>query len=162
QYEDPKRELFPEVLALKQMTGHFMLGREIVLYVDLHGHSKKSNIFMYGVENPTDANLYMRERIIPTLLDRASPLFNLEDCSFDVGKGKEGCGRVVTRQKLGIINSYTMEASFMGADQGQFEGLHFNTGHFESMGHSLCEVILDLCDPEQTKIKNLHAELLRK
>lgn len=57
---------------------------QVLLYVDLHGHSKKSNIFMYGVENPTDEALYMRERIIPTLLDQASPLFNSADCTFDV------------------------------------------------------------------------------
>ena len=55
-----------------------------MLFVDLHGHSKKSNVFMYGVENPTDEGLYMKERVIPTLLDRASPLFSLKDCSFDV------------------------------------------------------------------------------
>lgn len=57
---------------------------QVLLYVDLHGHSKKSNIFMYGLENPTDETLYMRERVIPTLLDQASPLFNLADCTFDV------------------------------------------------------------------------------
>lgn len=39
---------------------------------------------MYGVENPTDESLYMTERVIPTLLDHASELFNLKDCSFDV------------------------------------------------------------------------------
>lgn len=57
---------------------------KVILYVDLHGHSKKSNIFMYGVENPTDESLYMTERVIPTLLDRTSALFSLKDCSFDV------------------------------------------------------------------------------
>lgn len=36
---------------------------------------------------------------------------------FQIGKGKEGCGRVVVRRQLGIVNAYTMEASFMGADQ---------------------------------------------
>lgn len=36
-----------------------------------------------------------------------------------IGKGKEGCGRVVVRKQLGIVNAYTMEASFMGADQVQ-------------------------------------------
>lgn len=39
---------------------------------------------MYGVENPTDEGLYMRERIIPTLLDRESALFSFAGCSFDV------------------------------------------------------------------------------
>lgn len=38
---------------------------------------------------------------------------------FQIGKGKEGCGRVVVRKQLGIVNAYTMEASFMGADQVQ-------------------------------------------
>lgn len=37
--------------------------------------------------------------------------------TFQVGKGKEGCGRVVVRKQLGIVNAYTMEASFMGADR---------------------------------------------
>lgn len=36
---------------------------------------------------------------------------------MQVGKGKEGCGRVVARRQLGIVNAYTLEASFMGADQ---------------------------------------------
>ncbi|CAM9675104.1 unnamed protein product, partial [Laminaria digitata] len=117
QYEDPNRDLFPEVLNLKQMISNFGMGKEVLLYVDLHGHSKKNNMFMYGVQNPTDESLYMRERVIPTLLDRASPLFSLGNCTFDVGKGKEGCGRVVARKQLGIVNAYTMEASFMGADQ---------------------------------------------
>ncbi|CAN0227561.1 unnamed protein product [Pylaiella littoralis] len=155
QYEEPKRELFPEVLHLKQMISNFGIGKEVLLFVDLHGHSKKSNIFMYGVENPTDETLYMRERVIPNLLHEASPLFNLPDCTFDIGKGKEGCGRVVVRRQLGIVNAYTMEASFMGADQGEFQGIHFHQGHYESMGHSLCEVLLHLVDPDQTKVEGI-------
>ncbi|CAM9194930.1 unnamed protein product [Ectocarpus fasciculatus] len=155
QYDNPKRELFPEVLNLKQMISNFGIGKEVLLYVDLHGHSKKSNIFMYGVENPTDEALYMRERIIPTLLDQASPLFNFADCTFDIGKGKEGCGRVVVRKQLGIVNAYTMEASFMGADQGEFQGIHFHQGHYEAMGHSLCEILLDLVDTDQTKVEGI-------
>ncbi|CAM9146216.1 unnamed protein product, partial [Ectocarpus sp. 12 AP-2014] len=155
QYDNPKRELFPEVLHLKQMISNFGIGKEVLLYVDLHGHSKKSNIFMYGVENPTDEALYMRERIIPTLLHQASPLFNFADCTFDIGKGKEGCGRVVVRKQLGIVNAYTMEASFMGADQGEFQGIHFHQGHYEAMGHSLCEVLLDLVDTDQSKVEGI-------
>lgn len=49
-----------------------------------------------------------------------------------VGKGKEGCGRVVARKQLGIVKAYTLEASFMGADQvndlqlqPRDDGLHF-------------------------------------
>lgn len=42
-----------------------------------------------------------------------------------VGKGKEGCGRVVVRKHLGIVRAYTMEASFMGADQVRDCGFTF-------------------------------------
>lgn len=66
------------------MLSFAWFGCQVLLFVDLHGHSKKSNIFMYGVENPTDEALYMRERVIPSLLHEASPLFNLADCTFDV------------------------------------------------------------------------------
>ncbi|CAM9264129.1 unnamed protein product [Ascophyllum nodosum] len=115
---------------------------------------------MYGVENPTDEGLYMKERVIPTLLDRASPLFSLKDCSFDVGKGKEGCGRVVVRKQLGVVNAYTMEASFMGADQGDLKGFHFNQSHLESMGRSLCEVLLEIADPNQSRLVEIVRHLV--
>ncbi|CAM9810251.1 unnamed protein product, partial [Sphacelaria rigidula] len=79
-----------------------------------------------------------------------------------VGKGKEGCGRVVVRKHLGIVRAYTMEASFMGADQGIYKGLHFNQGHFESMGRSLCEILLDLVDPDQGIVDDILCALKEK
>ncbi|CAM9240832.1 unnamed protein product [Chrysoparadoxa australica] len=161
QYANPTKECFPEVYHLKQMIMNFKLTHDIVLFADLHGHSRKSNIFMYGCENLTNEELYMKERIIPTLLDESNPCFNIKNCSFQVSKGKEGCGRVVVNRQLGISNSYTMEASFMGADQGELKGVHFNTSHYESMGRTLCEVLKNLCDPTQSKMDKIHANLLK-
>lgn len=54
-------------------------------------------------------------RVIDLLFDTMVPNTLLR--YVKIGKGKEGCGRVVVRKKLGIVNAYTMEASFMGADQ---------------------------------------------
>lgn len=34
-----------------QMIRHFVEDREVVLYCDMHGHSRKRNIFIYGCEN---------------------------------------------------------------------------------------------------------------
>lgn len=36
---------------------------------------------------------------------------------LQVGNGNEGCGKVETPNCPGIVNTYTMEASFMGLDQ---------------------------------------------
>ena len=45
---DPSKKLHPTIYHTKQMLKKFVEDREVVLYVDLHGHSRKKNIFMYG------------------------------------------------------------------------------------------------------------------
>jgi hypothetical protein len=44
-----------------------------------------------------------------------------------VQKSKEATMRVVVWKEMGIQNSYTLEASFCGADFGKYSDLHFNT-----------------------------------
>lgn len=39
--------------------------------------------------------------------------------------------------------------------QGEFEGVHFHQGHYEAMGHSLCQVLLDLVDTDQSKVEGI-------
>jgi len=40
--------LFPEIYHIKLMFKKTLESREIFLFVDCHGHSRKKNIFMYG------------------------------------------------------------------------------------------------------------------
>jgi hypothetical protein len=53
---------------------------------------------------------------------------------------------------LGIMNSYTMEATFAGSTLGKKKGFHFNTADFESMGFHFCDTLLDYCDPDGSKV----------
>lgn len=46
--------------------------------------------------------------------------------------------------------------------QGEFKGIHFHQGHYEAMGHSLCEVLLHLVDPDQTKVEDIVQKLKDK
>jgi hypothetical protein len=48
--------------------------------------------------------------------------------SSKVQKSKAGTGRVVGFRELGLVNAYTMEASFAGAAVGKYAKQHFNTG----------------------------------
>ena len=59
--------------------------------------------------------------------------------------------QVVIRKELGIVNSFTMEASFAGMDQGTLRGTQLSTRLYEKMGHATCDAILDYCDPDQSK-----------
>jgi len=83
----------------------------VVLYCDLHGHSRHQNIFIYGCENRSDPQRRLQERVFPYMLSRnAQDMFSYKTCRFHVQKNKEGTGRVVV-WNMGVQNSYTLEVS---------------------------------------------------
>ncbi|XP_027430290.1 cytosolic carboxypeptidase 3 isoform X8 [Zalophus californianus] len=84
--------------------------------------------------------------------------FSFSACKFNVQKSKEGTGRVVM-WKMGIRNSFTMEATFCGSTLGNKQGTHFNTKDLESVGYHFCDSLLDYCDPDRTKYYQCLKEL---
>jgi hypothetical protein len=116
--------------------------KEVLLYADLHGHSRAHNIFMYGVaaaettaaaspasvaasaaaSTPNIASVSdtvprphrLSERVLANLLSRRSPSFSESSCHFVVRKAKEGTARVVVARELLVQHSFTIEASFGG------------------------------------------------
>ena len=92
---------------------------------------------MYG--NSGRVNDRLKERIFPCLLDKNCDIFNFGDCNFVVQKAKESTARVVMWKELGITNTFTLEASFCGADQGKFADYHFNTDLLQEVGHRFCD-----------------------
>lgn len=59
-------------------------------------------------------------------------------------------------REMGILNSYTMEATFCGSS---IKGLHFSIRDFEEMGYHFCDTLLDYCDPDQSKANQILTEL---
>jgi len=137
------------------MFRHLLDDREVILFVDIHGHSRKKNVFMYG--NSESGGL--REKIFPGLLCRSSDCFSFDDCCFKIQRSKESTARVVAYREIGCVNSFTLEASFCGADFGPLGDQHFTTRHLEEMGYMVCDAILDFCDPDQTKVMLVCKEL---
>lgn len=45
-----------------------------------------------------------------------------------VQRSKAGTGRVVGFRELGLVNAFTMEASFCGPAVGKFARQHYSTG----------------------------------
>ena len=45
---DPNPKLHPTICAMKNLLKQMMTERELLLFCDLHGHSRKKNMFMYG------------------------------------------------------------------------------------------------------------------
>ena len=148
--------LFPTVYHTKRMIEQFCQEREVwsvpgvcvasavcapllqvCVYVDLHGHSRKHNVFMYGCHTPqADHTHFLYERVLPFLLAQqvrawanvcchginedvlqAPSKFSFASCKFAVQRGKEATGRVVT-WRSGVPNSFTLEATFCGSNLG--------------------------------------------
>ena len=170
----PSKKLHPTIFYTKEMIGKLQEDHKVLLMGDFHGHSRKCNVFMYGCERKasdnsnfkiagipgfgvTDSmNFRIQEKIFPYLLKRNAPdIFSFAMSSFKVQKSKENTARVVCWREFGLINSFTLEASFGGPSEGQNAWDHFGIEDFELMGAKFVETILDFCNPEQSLLKEV-------
>ncbi|XP_066446271.1 cytosolic carboxypeptidase 2-like isoform X2 [Eleutherodactylus coqui] len=161
-YKSRLKNSFPSIWFTRNMIRRVMGEREILLYCDLHGHSRKQNVFMYGcrggdAQSSSDGPLC--ERIFPLMFSKNSAdKFSFSACKFKVQRNKEGTGRVVM-WKMGIRNSYTLEATFCGSSLGKRRGSHFSTKDLESLGYHFCDTLLDYCNLDQTKYLTCQRQL---
>ncbi|XP_031969262.1 cytosolic carboxypeptidase 2 [Corvus moneduloides] len=156
---------FPGVWHLRAMVQRVLVEREVVLYCDFHGHSRKNNVFMYGCDAGGDGSrTRLHQRVFPLMLSKNAPdKFSFASCKFQVQKNKEGTGRV-SMWRLGVSHSYTLEVAFSGSTLGG-RSSHFSVEDLESLGRLLCDTLLDFCDPPPAKLQQCLAEadaLLRR
>ena len=149
-YPSPLRH--PTIFHTKKMIRELRSSRPVILYLDIHAHSRKNNIFMYGVEEknrPTPSR-----RIIPLLMSKglfSHKYFSYRDCHFKVTSGRESTARVVVARELHIANSYTVESTYCGSNQGPMAGQQFNVGHLEIFGMGIADTILQLYHTDAEK-----------
>lgn len=152
----PSEMLHPTVFHTKALIAKLSKERPLALYCDLHGHSRRKNVFMYG---NTQYDSPEASRIFPFLMSKiAQPHFSYDYSRFCVGRGKEQTARVAVWRELGCkhANIFTMEASFCGPKPVKYEpnrdvkkaptvqelNYHFTTKDLENVGESLCQTIL--------------------
>uniref|UniRef100_G3TZ89 Cytosolic carboxypeptidase 2 n=1 Tax=Loxodonta africana TaxID=9785 RepID=G3TZ89_LOXAF len=157
-YKTILKESFPCIWYTKNMIKRLLEEREVLLYCDFHGHSRKNNIFVYGCNN-NHRKYWLHERVFPLMLSKNAPdKFSFHSCNFKVQKCREGTGRVVM-WRMGILNSYTMESTFGGSTLGSKRDTHFTIEDLKCLGYHVCDTLLDFCDPDQTKFTQCLAEL---
>lgn len=92
------------------------------------------------------------------MFQQNNDMFSFEDCCFAVQKSKESCGRVVMWREFNLINSFTLEVSFMGPNRGSKAGLHFNTTHLRQIGRDFCKTLVDF-QRDSDKVQTIVNEL---
>ncbi|OQR90700.1 metalloprotease family M14A [Thraustotheca clavata] len=136
QWKTPCRIQHPTIHYAKRLIESL----NVVFYCDIHGHSRKMNVFMYGCDSKKHPNPIAR--YFPRLLSQhhnGQRYVLYESCNFQVNRGREATARVVVGRDMGIANSFTLEASFCGADYGVLAQMHFNLRHFIDIGQSLID-----------------------
>ena len=136
----PHKSLHPTIWATKRLIKDMHYERGLMLYCDLHGHSRKQNVFMYGCNNKVKPE---ECRVFPLMLSKLSKFFHFGSCRFGVQKSKEQTARVSLYKELKTCpNIFTMESTFSGVDFGEHKGQHMRQAHFEEMGRDLCRTLL--------------------
>jgi hypothetical protein len=121
-WSNPSRIIHPSIYYTKKMMRVISESHEITYYVDMHGHSRKRNVFMYGCCVPSNEIVDIKKNVIgkmvPILMSQKLNFFSFKDSNFRIEKSRETTARVVAYRELGINNSYTMETSFFGPGPG--------------------------------------------
>jgi hypothetical protein len=139
-WRNPSKNLHPTIFYTKKLILDMQRERGLALYCDLHGHSRKQNVFMYGCDYPERPEAC---RVFPLILSKLSPFFCFESCRFGVQRSKESTARVSLFKEIEVCpNIFTMESTFAGVDKGEFKGQFMDTLDFQRMGQDLCRTIL--------------------
>ena len=221
-WDNPDEHLHPTIWHTKEMVKRFQKTRQVILQCDIHGHSRKEGLFVYGcvpdrgwekyvrekeedqrvkmlaqkmelkkekekgeekvlafggkveaslprdkarktleederkvtvnagVENLSDK---LRARMFPRIFNARNDAFIFTGCSFRLQKSKASTMRIVMYEELGIVCSYTLEASFAGLG-----GKHFDEGVLKGMGTDFCRSLVDFAD--YLEVENQHQSVV--
>ena len=74
-WKAPNKSIHPTIYYAKQMITNLFAERGVAFFCDLHGHSKKKDVFIYGCNDEEDP---AKTRIFPLILSKICPLFSFE------------------------------------------------------------------------------------
>lgn len=157
-YIEPDQRVHPEISLIKSVLHELVNGKkgdkkgpeifdeDIMCFADMHGHSRKKNVFVYGPQFLLQDDKYYRCRMIPKLLSEETSKFRFHSCQFKYEACKRKTARIVFAMEYNIMNCYTLEASFHGHFDQNRNNYEFDLESFEEMGehfvNSLYEYII--------------------
>ena len=137
----PDPVLNPIVYATKQLMKNIQNEREIVFYIDFHGHSRLHGTFAYGCPNEDDSTHKGKEKILPMVLSALNDDFSWGRCVFSIPEGRKSASRIVVRKELDVVQSFTIESSFGGVAAGSRCGLLYDENRWRMMGASVGQAL---------------------
>lgn len=79
-----------------------------MIYLDLHGHSVKKNIFFYGPDYSISHPFYMKCREFGKILGNLTCMFRFYSCIFHISNEKTTTARATFNREVNIPFTYTV------------------------------------------------------
>ena len=130
-----KADRHPEIYHWREYMRRMKTEKNVLMYIDLHGHSRKKNVFFYGCASSEN---HSKSKEFPYLMEQIyGTAFRYDSCSFAIQKDKEGTARIAMWKDLKIDHVYTCESTFCGGKNGP----NYLETDYEKIGGKLCEGI---------------------
>lgn len=109
-FDQMRKFAFPQIYYLVKFAEELKKThkKRFCIYLDLHGHSVKKNVFMYGPEYSIQDQNYEICRQLPRILGNLTNYFRYYSCTFKISEAKMSTGRAVFNRELKIPYTYTM------------------------------------------------------
>ncbi|OAF69351.1 hypothetical protein A3Q56_02928, partial [Intoshia linei] len=159
----PSLKKHPTIYHTKKLIKYAKKHYTIEFVCDIHGHSRQKNIFIFGCDHmkswsPADKLIYHQPETshlnICHLLNKYTSLFSLKQSNFAIEKSKESTARICLWREFGIKNSYTMESTFCGFNEGIYDGYQLNPSNYKHLAKSFLLSIHQLDVVDFTNFKN--------
>lgn len=130
-WQDPHSKFHPVIYHSKGLLSYIrqVLAKEVFLFCDFHGHSRKKNVFLYGCsslqswwppDHEYDDDPLIYKQLAETL-HKIEASFDKRSSRYTIERGRESTARVVVWREFDVHRSYTLEATFSGCNLGQLE-----------------------------------------
>ena len=132
-------------------------------YLDVHAHSGRKSVFMYGPYFPLHCRNYMKIRTLPKLISERTEMFRFFSCKFKIEKYKENCARIAIWRDFNITNCFTIESSSFGFINKDRETINLSTGLLQEFGECVIHSIFEynLIQEEDRRMKMALAKKLK-
>ncbi|KAM3136569.1 hypothetical protein pb186bvf_011372 [Paramecium bursaria] len=137
-WKKPNKRLHPTVYYAKKYIKGFSKERQILLVVDLHGHSRKQSSFVYGCAYSSQVKTI--ERVFALLMSKVT---------LKVESSKDKTARIQLWRELKINWVYTYECSFYGQDKK-----HFTIKDYLNCGVSMCTALAQIVRDNSKEFTN--------
>ncbi|CAG9329115.1 unnamed protein product [Blepharisma stoltei] len=142
-FQDPNPKLNPVIYSLKNKAIQRSLNKKLTFYFDLHAHSTKKGVFMYGPHYPLHSDKYYKIKVFPKLVSEITDMFRYYSCRFRNEAEKRKTARLVMWKELQLPCTYTIETSSHGYLDAERITHPFTEESLHKLGKYLGETLLE-------------------